>query len=148
MALWGSSEQEQPLLPSLSFSPPLNSRGRRKPLCRSSIGLALAFISTAVLSGAFVALILTVFGESGPDHFLFRIPLRLQAGHDQESSPPELITVPSTPVVPEIAPSPHGAYLEELNEMVGRTKGFFVRDYSLGLGWNNVCCRMFICVSV
>lgn len=29
-------------------------------------------------------------------------------------------------------------YLVDLHEMVSSTKGFFVRDYSLGLGWNNV----------
>ena len=28
--------------------------------------------------------------------------------------------------------------VDELKAMVGRTKGYFVRDWSLGLGWNNV----------
>ena len=32
----------------------------------------------------------------------------------------------------------HHLELEALHEMVGRTKGFFVRDWSLHLGWNNV----------
>jgi hypothetical protein len=29
--------------------------------------------------------------------------------------------------------------LEELREMVATTKGYYARDWSLGLGWNNVC---------
>lgn len=28
--------------------------------------------------------------------------------------------------------------LEKVREMVGRTKGYYARDYSLNLGWNNV----------
>jgi hypothetical protein len=28
--------------------------------------------------------------------------------------------------------------LEQIRDIVGRTRGFFSRDYSLGLGWNNV----------
>jgi hypothetical protein len=32
----------------------------------------------------------------------------------------------------------HHLEMDELQGMVGRTKGFFARDYSLWLGWNNV----------
>ncbi|KAG8219801.1 hypothetical protein J3R82DRAFT_774 [Butyriboletus roseoflavus] len=29
--------------------------------------------------------------------------------------------------------------IEEIKAMVSQTRGFYTRDYSLGLGWNNAC---------
>lgn len=29
--------------------------------------------------------------------------------------------------------------MDEIKAMVSQTRGFYARDYSLGLGWNNVC---------
>lgn len=29
--------------------------------------------------------------------------------------------------------------MEEIKAMVSQTRGFYTRDYSLGLGWNNAC---------
>jgi hypothetical protein len=38
--------------------------------------------------------------------------------------------------------SSEGMDLERLRKMVSKTNGYYGRDYSLGLGWNNVSCRM------
>jgi hypothetical protein len=38
--------------------------------------------------------------------------------------------------------------IEQIRDIVARTRGFFTRDYSLGLGWNNVSGRHVSCVRV
>lgn len=38
--------------------------------------------------------------------------------------------------------------LEEIREMVSKTKGLFTRDFSLGLGWNNVGSSCFANISI
>ena len=43
---------------------------------------------------------------------------------------------------PAISFSKEHLSMEEIKAMVSQTKGFYTRDYSLGLGWNNV--RTFI----
>lgn len=140
MALWNSSEQDQPLLTPLPTSLPLKHRRRR--ICRSTTGLALVFITTAMLSGALVALFLTVSEESRPDSFLFKLPLPFQDGPRPPYPPPAEVAVPSLDESESASPPHYEADLEELRSMIDRTKGFYVRDYSLGLGWNNVCRRV------
>jgi hypothetical protein len=34
--------------------------------------------------------------------------------------------------------------IDKIREMVSHTKGYYVRDWSLGLGWNNVCACFFL----
>ena len=38
--------------------------------------------------------------------------------------------------------------LDEIREMVSKTKGLFARDFSLGLGWNNVGGSFFANISI
>lgn len=138
--LWDSPEQGLPLLSPISPSSPLNHQARRRRTCRSNGGMALAFIATAALSGAFVALVFLGFGSPAPDSFLFPLPLR-RPQVVQEQIP--AVGPPSSPPPPVVvvAPPPiHSDHLEldELRDLVGQTKGFLTRDYSLGLGWNNV----------
>ncbi|KAF8274078.1 hypothetical protein EI94DRAFT_1776054 [Lactarius quietus] len=44
------------------------------------------------------------------------------------------------PPLPSLSPSPVSDVLtlEQIRDVVARTRGFFSRDYSLGLGWNNM----------
>ena len=53
---------------------------------------------------------------------------------------PEPTPVLDEPPVPSPSPSPVSDVLtlEQIRDVVAPTRGFFSRDYSLGLGWNNV----------
>lgn len=53
---------------------------------------------------------------------------------------PEPTPVLEEPPPPSPSPSPVSDVLtvEQIRDMVAPTRGFFSRDYSLGLGWNNV----------
>ncbi|KAI0052882.1 hypothetical protein FA95DRAFT_1174199 [Auriscalpium vulgare] len=127
----------------------------------SRIGGVGIFLTTAAISG--VVFHLFIFSMYNP---LSRPPsaneLRLRPLIDPDSplyvkpdSPLLLHTkvvdesrpLPSASATPEPAPSstPPPAplnseelSLEELRELVSHTKGFFSREYSLGLGWNNM----------
>ncbi|CCO26917.1 isopentenyl-diphosphate delta-isomerase [Rhizoctonia solani AG-1 IB] len=66
------------------------------------------------------------------------LPGRTIAIHDKADCP-----TLSAPVGSKIQPekvTEEGApwTMDQIREMVGRTKGYYGRDYSLGLGWNNV----------
>jgi hypothetical protein len=56
---------------------------------------------------------------------------------------PEPTPVLEGPPPPSPTPSPSPVSdvltLEQIRDIVAPTQGFFSRDYSLGLGWNNVC---------
>lgn len=123
------------------ISPTLESRSRRsrrvpRPCRYGTVSLAL--IVTTCLAGLCLALVLSVFGS--PAHqsrfppFPFRTPV-----------PP---SPPADNIRPLVPPSPPARNhdddhldLEEIRDLVAQIKGFFVRDYSLGLGWNDVRCR-------
>ena len=56
-------------------------------------------------------------------------------------------TVPDDPSPPTSFPVSDVLTLEQIKDIVATTRGFFSRDYSLGLGWNNVsqlCYRVYI----
>lgn len=60
----------------------------------------------------------------------------------QEPHPPTTVTVTvelpaPTQLVEDVVD--YNPSIDELRAMVSKTKGYFGRDYSLGLGWNNVC---------
>ena len=48
------------------------------------------------------------------------------------------ISLPSPPPPPPIS---NVLTVEQIRDIVASTRGFFTRDYSLGLGWNNVSAR-------
>jgi hypothetical protein len=123
-------------------SPTLESRSRRSRRlvprrCRYG-AVSFALIVTACLAGICLALVISVFDS--PAHqsrfspFPFRAPILPE---------PQLDNI--RPLVPPSPPARNHdddhLDLEELRDLVAQTKGFFVRDYSLGLGWNNVRCR-------
>ena len=149
-----------PLLPqstdSLPSSPPYRQHRTRR-YCRivpslgrtGTIGL---FIGIAALSGIlFHILFFTTGVASRANEWRLKLPYA--------SRPPPYVS-PDTPLLThESLPPPpsHGSpsnpftaptlqgnpeldqlSLEEIRDMVAGTKGFFSRDYSLGLGWNNV----------
>jgi len=86
-----------------------------------------------------------------------RLPLRPEYPHFVNAS--ETLFVAPTPIYPPIAtdapappnsasspppshtPVPDVLTLEQIRDIVASTRGFFSRDYSLGLGWNNVSIR-------
>jgi hypothetical protein len=59
------------------------------------------------------------------------------------STPPAAVATPSSPPPssPLRAPESDVLTLEQIRDIVTPTRGFFTRDYSLGLGWNNVSLR-------
>ena len=62
---------------------------------------------------------------------------------DLENAPP-LTTLPTPTTEKTSPPSPSSSptfdvlTVEQIRDLVAPTRGFFARDYSLGLGWNNV----------
>jgi hypothetical protein len=101
----------------------------------------LAFFGTAVISGIiFHTIFLLYFNHSSTI-----IP---SISHLQPSSWPDNPSKYLTATVDAPAPTAtvfkdpwvgvNDMTLEQIGEMVSKTKGFFARDFSLGLGWNNV----------
>jgi hypothetical protein len=92
-----------------------------------------------------------------PSSWHGRLPLRPEYPHYVNAS--ETLFVAPTPIYPPIAPGipalsnsasnpppsrtpvPDVLTLEQIRDIVASTRGFFSRDYSLGLGWNNVSIR-------
>jgi len=86
-----------------------------------------------------------------------RLPLRPEYSYYVNAS--ETLFVAPTPIYPPKAPDtpapsnsassppssrtpvPDVLTLEQIRDIVASTRGFFSRDYSLGLGWNNVSIR-------
>jgi hypothetical protein len=56
------------------------------------------------------------------------------------SEPTTTTTTETSNLLPSPSPSPIPDFLtvEQIRDIVAPTRGFFTRDYSLGLGWNNV----------
>ncbi|KAH7921544.1 hypothetical protein BV22DRAFT_1019154 [Leucogyrophana mollusca] len=101
------------------------------------------FIAVAILVGAFTGFGLSTFGYI-PRAVSCALPL---AGHESWNidTPPQRPSDTSTTDVPQPPPDESSQpidadriYLEGIQEIVSRTKGFYARDYSLWLGWNNM----------
>lgn len=84
-----------------------------------------------------------------PDAALLHSPNQLLSStsalpSSTSAPPPSTTPVPSsTSVLPSSTPTSSSVdseelTMDELRDMVSSTKGFLARDYSLGLGWNNV----------
>lgn len=59
--------------------------------------------------------------------------------HSLDASPP-----PHTPTyVPATDYFKEHLSTEEIKEMVSQARGFYTREYSLGLGWNNACALLY-----
>ena len=62
---------------------------------------------------------------------------------DLENTPPPTTlptptTVETSPPLPSPNPTSDVLTVEQIRDVMAPTRGFFTRDYSLGLGWNNV----------
>jgi hypothetical protein len=132
-----------PILPisSLNQSPSRKTRRLISAICRGG-ALSFFLIATACLSTGYLALVLWS-GRQGSlaDRRCSSIPPLVSC---PGSSTPHLIS--SALQLGSSAPPPQRKHdddylgLEELRDVVAKTKGYFVRDYSLALGWNNVRC--------
>ena len=85
-------------------------------------------IAVAIFFGILAGFGLSTIGSFGP-------PLK----SSQEPFPTSIVIIPDDG--PATSPPPADAEweLKKLQDMVARTNGFYARDYSLWLGWNNVC---------
>lgn len=140
--LWNSSTRSLPLSPTETS----RSRGsHRLSILYRNAPVTCILIATAVLSGVFLALVLSLFGGF-PEGLLSASPLGRPGSPEivlDDTSPPLAPPPLAPPSLPPLPPqhkdyNDHHLELEELRDLVAQTKGFFVRDYSLGLGWNNV----------
>lgn len=116
---------------------PRSRRSRR--LCCNTVAL----VSIVTLTGVSMAIVLSGYLPSD-----FLSPL-LPIPKPEPPIPSDSASVPLAPPQPSPALTtvPQRKYYEELlglediRDMVAQTKGYLVRDYSLGLGWNNVRSR-------
>ena len=133
-----------------------NPRRQRKPRflgwynAGGRLGSTGLFFATAALSGFVCYLAFSFFFPSRPppSHLppgwhLVSDGTEATSGHLTDSTPywtgptdDELWSADNSPMAPPL--DYHEMSIEELSAMVATTKGYFVRDYSLSLGWNNV----------
>ncbi|KAH9058130.1 hypothetical protein EDB87DRAFT_1832712 [Lactarius vividus] len=111
---------------------------RWRPVLRSNGTLKVRFFSTGFfLTGLVYVAFFSSYGSSS-----WRLPsLNLPAHFDPdplELADPLLVDPNSAPSPPSPLFSPDVLTLEQIRDIVAPTRGFFSRDYSLGLGWNNV----------
>ncbi len=102
---------------------------RRLSFLRSKDAVKIAFFSSLLLTGLVVYV--TFFS---PHTASWRFPdWHFPSRFDPDS-------VPDDPSSPSQASSPVSDVLtlEQIRDIVAPTRGFFSRDYSLNLGWNNV----------
>jgi hypothetical protein len=147
------------LLPHPSSQP---SQGRTFRRCRAFFRIN-GILGIGVFLGAFVFASLVLYVTIiSPNRSFFRGPPRI---HPELVDPGSRLSFPSPslslttssildnapPASPTTTSSPppeaEALTLEQIRDIVGRTRGFFSRDYSLGLGWNNVsafhvCCQL------
>jgi hypothetical protein len=130
-----------------SPSPP--SRGRPFRLYGAVLCLRNGVFGTAILSAViFVGLICYVTSSTPHDHLLFRPsawngvsqhPNPVYASTSQSSPAfPSPTSSMATPWFPPPSSTPDELTLEQIRDIVTRTRGFYSRDYSIHLGWNNV----------
>ncbi|TFY57376.1 hypothetical protein EVG20_g8576 [Dentipellis fragilis] len=144
-----------PFLPTRADSPPYSTKPRRRFLPTfgrpNNVGL---FFGTAALSGIlFHFLFFSLFVAPASNEWKLALPFSksLPGLHRPEPTPnvfdhalpyppppppSDHSHLPSPSTVPDARPDE--LTVEELRDLVAGTSGYFVRDFSLGLGWNNV----------
>lgn len=132
---------ELPFLPTPSSQP---------TQCRTFRRWKASLLSSPLRSGAifgtfiFATLVAytTFLSPHGP---LWRRPTDWHGFSDPGLNPSSSLSEPTTTTeTPHPSPSPSPSPIsdvltvEQIRDIVAPTRGFFTRDYSLGLGWNNV----------
>jgi hypothetical protein len=135
--------------PDLSPAPPSQPSHRRIfRRCRAvlrSIPLRSSILFGAIIFGSLV--FYTTF--LSPRGLLLRKPQDWHGLSQHEFLNPDLeytspLSTPTTPAEIPLPPPPppppisNVLTVEQIRDIVASTRGFFTRDYSLGLGWNNV----------
>ncbi|EGN96359.1 hypothetical protein SERLA73DRAFT_186078 [Serpula lacrymans var. lacrymans S7.3] len=153
MALWPSQARYSPLLPAGPTRSSRLSLNYGKLRCNAVV--FWAFVAVVLVIGAFRAFTLPFSNIRGtlptatpPDIFTEDGLVSGEGLYDSPSAesshtPPPFDTPDEPPLaspvpVLQLADIGDDPSLDQLHEMVSQTKGFFSRDYSLGLGWNNV----------
>ncbi|EUC66783.1 O-FucT domain protein [Rhizoctonia solani AG-3 Rhs1AP] len=136
---------------------PTHTNGRHSPKLKSHVPRArrwLQFFGTAIITGIVFHLVLVGIGST--EAVRQRVPTAVSdwlPGGSKSSG--DRITVvhekPDCPILPttgsstsaktqaqKVAEEEAPWTIDQLREMVSHTKGYYGRDYSLGLGWNNV----------
>ncbi|KAH7928998.1 hypothetical protein BV22DRAFT_1030029 [Leucogyrophana mollusca] len=92
---------------------------------------AAALIALALVTGLFGGLALSAYGHR-PESLTCLLPT---GGSD---TPSQYSTAPPTASIPTPSFHEEDLDLETLRDVVSRTKGYYARDYSMALGWNNM----------
>ena len=134
-----SPPMEPPLLPTPT-SQPAHGRTfrhwrvflRSNPLRSGTFFGALIFTSLVVYT--------TLLSPHGPLPVWHRLPdwRHETPVTDLEHAFPSFEPTTTTETPPSPSPIPDVLTVEQIRDIVAPTRGFFTRDYSLGLGWNNV----------
>ena len=112
---------------------------RSSPL-RSGICFGAVIFSSLIFYTTFVLLQGSLWNRPQDWHGLSQDEPLVQ---DLENSPPSTtLPTPNAVEIPPPSPSPSPTSdvltVEQIRDLAAPTRGFFARDYSLGLGWNNV----------
>ncbi|KAH7930947.1 hypothetical protein BV22DRAFT_1077535 [Leucogyrophana mollusca] len=143
MSFWRSTTRYTPLLPSPGVQPWKQAPANRRFCCNVLLTLALIAVISTV--GALRIFDLSFsFASTPPDAISPELSLGdslpldnpnnpdAPLPHDPQSTPPLVSTRPNEEYIKD------DMTMEDIRAMVAGTKGFFSRDFSLGLGWNNV----------
>ena len=127
---------EPPLLPSPQPQPTHDRAFRPwKILLRSSPIRLGAFFGALIFASLVVYT--TFLSPQGPLGWYRPSDWHGFSQHRTPVSDPSPTTTTETPD-PSPPPIPDVLTVEQIRDIVAPTRGFFTRDYSLGLGWNNV----------
>ncbi len=130
-----------PMEPSLLPTPPQPTHDRTS--LRWRVFLRSSSIRSGVFFGAiiFASLVIytTFLSPHGPLQ-VWRRPPHWHGFSQHETPVSDLEHEPTMTSHPSPSPSPISDVLtvEQIRDIVAPTRGFYTRDYSLGLGWNNV----------
>lgn len=148
--------EEEALLGDQAHHGPGISKHKKQP---NRIKSTAIFLTTALIAGTGLILIIGTFILSRPElrasshDYIFGQEYGSSDANKGQGSSPSVVTVFDTvtelatttvdppPPVPTLnAEGILEKNLDELRAMVDGTKGYLARDWSLGLGWNNVSC--------
>ncbi|CAE6446175.1 unnamed protein product [Rhizoctonia solani] len=133
---------------------PTHTNGRHSPKLKSHVPRArrwLQFFGTAIVTGIVFHLVLVGIGST--EAVRQRVPTavsdwlpggskpsgdRITVVHERPDCPATGSPTSAKTQAQKVAEEEAPWTLEQLREMVSHTKGYYGRDYSLGLGWNNV----------